>query len=193
MRSFCSGTMRAKTLTEPIRPASSSSVIASSSGPVIAPSTVVEPDLAGDRQCGARVVAGDHDGAHAGAAALGDRSRDAGAHRDRADRRGRGYSKSKSCCSGGSPFGQAEVGPRHAEDALAVLGRSLDLRGECGEPLGVEVAQVGDRLRSALRGDDVLGRRQGERHTCESASRCSESGYSRTRSSRECRCSVSTR
>ena len=41
--SFCSGTMRANTFTAPIRRASSSSLIASSSGPVMTARGVLRP------------------------------------------------------------------------------------------------------------------------------------------------------
>lgn len=118
------------------------------------PGAMVQADLAGDRQGGAGVVAGDHDGAHTGTRAL---------------RHGVSHPGPDGVLQGGEAEvlelevvllgGQAprlvEGSAGHPEDAAAAGRGRLHLHGERSEVTRSEVAEVCDRLGRPLGGDHV--------------------------------------
>jgi len=57
---------------------------------------------------------------------------------------------------GGKTLGRAESGARDRQDSLAVGGGRFDLRRELDTRVGVEMAQIRDRLGCTLGGDDVV-------------------------------------
>lgn len=152
---------------------------------------MAKPDLAGDGERRSWIVAGDHHRANAGVAALGDRLRDAEAHRvlqaDQAD-----VLELEVVLFRGEAVGEAEARTGHAEDAQPVGGRGFDLSDQRGQPRLVEVTEVGDRLGRAFRGNHVVvavGRAPDVRER----EHLFERGYSRWRTQSAWRCSVSAR
>ena len=114
-----------------------------------APAGVVEADLASDRQRRARVVAGDHHCAHTCPGTLGHRLGHTGAHRVVQARQPEEL-ELEVVLLGGQLLPCIELGAGHGEHPLPVGRRRLHLGHQRRQSVGIEMAQVGDRLGCAL-------------------------------------------
>ena len=183
-RSFCSGTTRAKTLTSADAPLQL--VVAHgarASAPGDARRRPSQADLRARCSRGRRVVAGDHHDADAAPAAFLDGRRHARPHRiGEADQPDEAKANSR------WSSGQRRRVRTAARATPARAGRRAAIPSTCrhhpGAVASARSAEVGDRLRRPLGGDDVRVPSAAACQTCVTASSSSDSGYSRTRSSR---------
>ena len=112
-----------------------------------------QADLARDRACGGRVVAGHHDDADAGGAAFGDRGGDFRPRRiDEADQ---AEEAEIEIVLAARRLRALPVAARDAEHAQAAFGHALDLRQDARALVRRQVAQVDHRFRRALGGKHV--------------------------------------
>ena len=150
IRSFCSGTTRAKTSTPPMRAARSSSDIAIQLGAGDDAPPVRKPRLPGDALRGGRIVAGDHDHANPRRLALRHCRRDRRSQRVLETDQSRELERQATMLVLQIRLASPPV--RDAENAQALGRERRDLRGQRPSPLVGHVAELGDRLGRALGG-----------------------------------------
>ena len=188
MRSFCSGTTRAKTCDVGHAPRQLVVGHPLELGPGERVLAVREPGLPGDALGGRRIVAGDHHDANAGGLTLRDRGGHRGPQRILEPEQADELEGEVVVLVRGAPPGEPRLGRRRGPAGPATR-ESLTSPASDARSLGRQMAEIGDGLGSALGGhDDVAAVAVPQPWL--TARSPGVSGYSRTSDQRGCRCSV---